>query len=385
MARQGGSWATAVTVAKAIERLPSVLRAAAVLVAVLMGLGIALGILGWMRPIAVVQAADAAGPGQSMTYSYSAKVPSSPAYDGTTVTSPEPIFRKLAQKVDVHLRYVGHPGSLAVTVDLSDGSGWHTTMQIAPAKKFTGDSYDVTVALDLDVFDKRAQAAADAIGTRPGPLVIALESRVTATGEQAFAAPLTFNLAPLALTLAKGAGSLVVDSSTPTAGATVVPRTIEVLDHPIMTAAGARAYAVLLLLGALLGAVAIALVARRDTPVRTRAEIERRHPQLLVHVEPMASPPGKPVVNVDNFPALVKLAERYGQMILTWSRPDADDFVVRDEGITYRYRSPLDGAPTGPDVTAELVDVEAPTRRRRAATKTVLTGTEDRPGSHRYP
>jgi hypothetical protein len=48
------------------------------------------------------------------------------------------------------------------------------------------------------------------------------------------------------------------------------------------------------------------------------------------------------VVNVDNFPALVKLAERYGQMILTWRRPDADDFVVRDEGITYRYRIPLD-------------------------------------------
>ncbi len=77
-------------------------------------------------------------------------------------------------------------------------------------------------------------------------------------------------------------------------------------------------------------------------PLRTRAEIERRYPKLLVPVEPMASPPGKPVVNVDNFPALVKLAERYGQMILTWRRPDADDFVVRDEGITYRYRIPLE-------------------------------------------
>jgi hypothetical protein len=119
--------------------------------------------------------------------------------------------------------------------------------------------------------------------------------------------------------------------------------------------------------------------------LRTRPQIERRYPQLLVHVEPMASPPGKPVVNVDNFPALVKLAERYGQMILTWRRPDADDFVVRDEGITYRYRVPLADFSPGGDLTTELVDVEAPTRRRRGATKTVLTGTEDRPASHRYP
>lgn len=55
----------------------------------------------------------------------------------------------------------------------------------------------------------------------------------------------------------------------------------------------------------------------------------------------MSSPPGKTVVHVDSFPALVKLAERDGQMILTWRRPDADDFVVRDDGITYRYRIPL--------------------------------------------
>jgi hypothetical protein len=108
--------------------------------------------------------------------------------------------------------------------------------------------------------------------------------------------------------------------------------------------------------------VAIAMVARRATPLRTRAEIERRHPQLLVRVEPMASPPGKPVVTVDDFAALAKLAERYGQMILTWTRPDADDFVVRDDGITYRYRIPLEAAAHD---TAELVDVEAPTRGER--------------------
>jgi len=85
----------------------------------------------------------------------------------------------------------------------------------------------------------------------------------------------------------------------------------------------------------------------------------------------MPSPPGKPVVNVDNFPALVKLAEKYGQMILTWRRPDADDFIVRDEGITYRYRIPLD-EPTLQNV--ELIGRPgAGTHRRKASSPTQVS------------
>jgi signal peptidase I len=382
MARQGGSWTAAVTVAKTIGRLPPLLRAAAVLTALIAGLGIALAVLGWMKPVAQTRTTDGAA-AQSMTFSYSATVPSSAAYDGTKVTSPEPVFRKLADKVDLRVRYLGHPGALDVNATLSDGSGWHSTMQIAPAKRFSGASDDITMTLNLNDFQERARAAAKAIGTAEGaPVTVALTARVTAAGEPAFTAPLNFTLAPLAFTLAGGPGSLVVNSSTTTADATVVPRTIEVLHHPVMTASAARSYAVLLLLGAAVGAVAIALVARRDTPVRTRSEIERRFPQLLVHVEPMASPPGKPVVNVDNFPALVKLAERYGQMILTWSRPDADDFVVRDEGITYRYRVDLET----PDAPVPLMEDSHQHRaRKRTAVKAVHTATEDRPASHRHP
>jgi signal peptidase I len=366
MARRGGSWDTALSAAKAVERLPPLLRTAAVVVAALTGLGIALAVLGWMKPLAETRSGTA-DPGQTMTFSYSATVPPSPAYDGTTVTSPEPIFRKLIDKVALHLRYEGHPGAVTVSATLSDGNGWHSTMQISPSVAFTGRAYDATMNLDLAVFDKRSRDAAKAIGSSPGPVTVSLMARVTARGEADFTAPLTFTLAPLSFTLTGGAGSLVVDGTTATAEPTVVPREIDVLGHPVMTASQARAYAVLMLLGSLVGAVAIGLVARRDTPLRTRAEIERRHPQLLVHVEPMVSPPGK-VVTVDDFAALAKLAERYGQLIMTWTRPDADDFVVLDDGITYRYRIPREA---GPDDTAELLDVE------RRGGRTV-------PVSHRY-
>jgi hypothetical protein len=87
----------------------------------------------------------------------------------------------------------------------------------------------------------------------------------------------------------------------------------------------------------------------------------------------MASPPGKPVVIVDTFPALVKLAEKYGQMILTWTRPDgADDFVVRDEGILYRYR--IDpNVPTSKAAPDSTTDPAPATRSGAAGSATGTT------------
>ena len=367
MSRQGGSWAMATAMIKVIGRLPPLLRTAAALLAVVTGLGIGLAVLGWMKPVTEV---DKASPGleQSMTFAYTAKVPRSAAYDGTTVTSPDPIFRKLADKVDLQIGYHGHRGAFDVTAELTNGSGWHTTMRLAPVKSFSGANYDAKVTLDLDALDERATAAATAIGIQPSPITIALTARVAAAGQPAFIAPLQLSLSPLQLTLAGGAGSLSVKDAGAGQAATRVLREIKFVGHTIMTAAQARSYAILLLLAALVGAGAIALVARRDAPLRTRVEIERRYPQLLVPVEAMPSPPGKPVVTVDNFPALVKLAERYGQMILTWRRPDADDFVVRDEGITYRYRIPLD-EPTLQNVDHIDRPPTAGIHRRKASTE----------------
>jgi hypothetical protein len=230
-----------------------------------------------------------------------------------------------------------------VAATLTNGSGWHTTIQLVSVKVFTGKSHDATVTLDLDALDARATAAAKAIGIEPGaPITIALNARVSATGRHPFTAPLRLQMNSLQLTLTNG-NSLVVDDAGSAAPVAKVARQIKLFNYSIMTASQARSYAVLLLLATAVGGAAVALAARRSVPLRSRPEIERRYAQLLVPVEPMASPPGKPVVNVDNFPALVRLAERYGQMILTWSRPEADDFVVRDEGITYRYRIPLAG------------------------------------------
>jgi signal peptidase I len=345
MSRQGGSWASAAVVLKAVARLPPLLRAAAAVVVVLTLFALALGILGWMKPLVEKGTAEQT-PVQSIAYSYTATVPKSAAYDGTTVKSPDPVFRKLADRVNLNALYKGPAGSFTLTAQLTNGTGWHTTQTLVRDTPFTGSSFDATIPLDLPALAARADDASRAIGVRvTGSVTIALTARVKTRGLPDMSASLPLEVTPFQLTLGANA-KLATENTTTAASDVLVPREIAIFGHDVMTASQARSDAILLLIGAITIAVVILLIARRGMPVRTRAEIERRYPTLLVQVEPMASPPGKPVVNVDNFPALVKLAERYGQMILTWRRPDADDFVVRDEGITYRYRVPLDDEPT---------------------------------------
>ncbi|MFC3741908.1 DUF5305 family protein [Paractinoplanes deccanensis] len=345
MSRQGGSLETAAAVFKTVQRLPPALRGGAYLAAAFLALAVLLGVLGWMKPVVETREV-AAPPRQSLTYSYSAKVPKSAAYDGTTVSSPEPIFRRLTNNVDLVTRYEGPPGTFDLSARLTNGTGWHTTIQLVDEVAFTGSSYEATAKFDLKALVARADAASTAIGTSSsGSVSVALSARVVSQGRATLSAPLTIEVTPVQMVL--GGNSKLTTESAGSAGTTVVPREIGILG---LTAAQARSYAILSLIAAGALAAIVFLIARRAMPLRTRAQIERRYPQLLVHVEPMASPPGKPIVNVDNFPALVKLAEKYGQMILTWRREDSDDFVVRDEGITYRYRVPLD--------RPELLDIE---------------------------
>ncbi|MFC7275501.1 signal peptidase I [Paractinoplanes rhizophilus] len=360
--RQGGSWAVAVAVLKAVERLPPVLRVAAAVAAGLTLCALVLGILGWMRPTIDKQAGESI-PEQSITFSYTAKVPKSAGYDGTTVTAPEPIFRKLASSAVLRTRYQGPAGMFTLTAALTNGTGWHTNQTWVQKKPFPGPTYDSTITLDFAALAKRADDASRAIGAGPnGSVTIALSAMVESKGLATLSAPLQMAITPFQMSLVEGA-----KLETKAGGTTpdlLVPREIRIFGVSLITASQARSNAILALIGAVAIAVVVLLAARRRMPTRTRSEIEARYPQLLVPVEPMPSPPGKPVVNVDNFPALVKLAEKYGQMILTWRRPDADDFVVRDEGITYRYRVPLD-EPTLQNV--ELISRPSAGSHRRKA------------------
>jgi signal peptidase I len=333
--------------------LSPLLRTTAGAIAAVGVLAAALAALAWAGPkehLTTAQKQTA----PSMTFAYSAAVPQTPAYDGTIVSAPDPVFRKLAHSVEVRFAYQGPPGSVVVTAELSTTSGWHTTMPLADTTAFTQSGYDGVVLLDLDAIDARASAAAAVIGLPAGPVNVAVVPRVIIANGATFAPTLRLNLTPLQLTLAGASETLVVKGAVTPGRPTLVPRTLGLQGRTIMTVATARALSAYLALGALLAAVAFTLAARLSVPTSEGAGIRRRYGSLLVRVDPMPTPPGRPVVNVPEFKTLVRLAERYELMILHWARNNAETFIVQDEGTTYRYRCNVSHSPvpTDENVTA---------------------------------
>ncbi|MCW2523769.1 MAG: hypothetical protein JWO63_2104 [Frankiales bacterium] len=293
---------------------------------------------------ASLSAATVASPDQ-VVFSYSAKVKPSAAYDGTTVRSPDPIFRKVTESVDVHFDYTGAPGSVAVTGILSAPSGWHTSIKLAPTVTFAGDHYAGTVHLNIAVLAARAQAAAKVTAFPTSLLTMAVQPSFTAVGAKPWAAPLKLNITPLQLTVANGPASLTVTApnapaavTPPTAASNANAHSVVLLGRRIPRSTAA-VLAVVILLGSAASGTLLLLRKRRERNDSEADSIKKRHAALLVAVAPMPVASGRPVVDVADMATLVKLADRYGLLILHWARSGIETFMIQDQNTTYRYRA----------------------------------------------
>jgi signal peptidase I len=317
-------------------------------------LGLALGALAWTASADQLRS-TATQATRQLTFSYTAAVARTPAYDDTTVHSPDPVFRRLTNTVELHLAYQGSPGNASVTAELSTPGGWHTTVSLAGPVSFTANRYESTVRLDLKALDARAQAAAVVTGLPTQPLTLAIVPSIRTAGNAPFTPTLKLNLNPLQLTLAGDATSLTVRNTTTVSHPARIPGTLNLLGRHIPVAQ-ARILSAILLFAALLAAAVLALIARLNAPRSEGAAIRYRYGPLLASVQPITAPPDLPVVEVTEFATLAKLAERSGVLVLHWSRSDIETFIVRDEGTTYRYRT---GAGTTPAVATFPVDTNA--------------------------
>ncbi|WP_104172051.1 signal peptidase I [Arthrobacter sp. Y81] len=313
------------------------LRVPVSVAAVLGILGAALGILAWAGPLEAASSADVKS-GTRMNFSYTADVGQSAAYDGTAAKSPDPVFRRLANTVDVRYTYEGEPGTIAVTAELTTPSGWHSTVLLAAPDSFTGSTFEGTVSLDLKSLEAKADAAAAVTGQPGTPVSISLIPKVTTESGAEFTPELKLSLTPLQLTLTGGEPALNVADSSTSQQTVMAARTVGFNGWTI-TAATARVISAVLLLAALATAGIVLALARRSAPLDEGAAIRRRYAALLVPVHPMTASQGRPVIDVTTFATLAKLAERYGLLVLHWTRSGVGTFIVQDENITYRYRA----------------------------------------------
>jgi signal peptidase I len=319
-----------------VSSLSPQLRTGAALTAGAGVLGLALAALGWTGPVdssSTTQVRSA----RQMTFSYDATVPRTPAYDSITVTSPDPVFRTLANTVEAHFAYRGEPGTVTVAAILSTPGGWHSNIPLTAAVRFSGEQYQGTVRLDLKAFEARAKAAAAVTGLQATPVSIALTASVRTADGQTFRPTLALTLTPLQLSLADTKALTVTDTTT-ASQRTRAPRLLSLYGWHIRVSTARTVSAVLLVL-TLLAAGVLALLARGTSPADEGAHIRRRYRPLLVRVHPVPASPGRPVIDVTSFAELARLAERYGLLVLHWSSSDVETFIVHDDAGTFRYRT----------------------------------------------
>jgi signal peptidase I len=275
---------------------------------------------------------------QTMTMSYSAVVRPSPAYDGTIVTAPQPVFRNITDAITLQASYRGAPGDLRVDARLSTPGGWTSTINLVPTSRFSNDFNSVRVPVRLSSLDRRARAAGRVTGLPTSPVTITVVPRVTDGRGFVFAPEFPLTLTALALTGPADPSGLTATTAESLTQMRRSTATVHLLRHTLSVNSarrltmGALALAVLLA-GALLGAANV-------QGSRGEADhIQRRWRELLLEVHPTPNPPGRPVVDVPVFEALARLAQRYELLILHWDRSGVHTYVVQDGTTVFRYRT----------------------------------------------
>jgi hypothetical protein len=318
--------------ARAVRATPAGRRGLVAALASAVIAGIALTVLAWTTPRTQIVTVTTHQP-RRMDFAYTARITPSAAYTSTLVHSPDPVFRRLADTVEVHYRYAGPPGSVTVVAQLSASSGWHTRIPLT-ARSHRNSTVG-TVTLDLPALAATAAAAAAATGVPTTPLAVAVVPTVTAPTTPPFAPALQFTLTPAQLSLSDGAPSLTVADFVPVTGQERRPRQFSVAGHTV-TDSALRVIALAVLALALAGSAIAAVRERRLRRASAADAVRRRYDVPVVEISPLTASPDRPVVEVRTVADLVELATRLALPVLHWTQPGVENFAVHDEFVVYR-------------------------------------------------
>lgn len=316
---------------------------------------LALGALAYSRPVAQPTASKVAYT-QRGTFAYSALAPAGPVYnDG--VTTGEPLFLRLVNTADLRFTYKldsssprAVSGSISLTAEISDPTGWHRRVQLAAPVPFRGDGAEAHATLDLARVQALIAEVEALTGVHNGTHTVTITAHVEVNGTVAgqpladtFTPDLAFQLDALQLRPAwtPGDTSTTEDPLAPSQpGSLTEPGTaarqlaafgrhLEVAHARTLALAGALASAV---------AVAVALIAGRRRRRDEVARIDARHGYRIVPVAAGGGDATGAVVDVTTMTDLARLAEQYGCLILHHDHDGAHSYLFQVDRTIYRYR-----------------------------------------------
>ena len=289
---------------------------------------------------------------QTGTFSYSAEVDESPAYDSTTVGAGEAIFTSLVDEVEFTFDYrvaSDAPrrvsGSAVLVARVTDGKGLVRTLPIAESQEFSGDLASLRGTLSLRELESlvgRIEAATD---TTNDTYFVTLAADVALSGrvgevsiDDAFAPELLFRLDAARLALAQsgvgddGSNALVqtqLGTGPQTVAATFRVLALEPRVETIRHAGVAGALLASLVLIGGLGFKGLRRTAERGvrTPRRGRSP-ERAGRDVMSEDRCVA------LADMDD---LVSVATERGQLVLRRDRPDCTQYFVDDGSVRHEY------------------------------------------------
>jgi signal peptidase I len=292
------------------------------------------------------------------SFEYGATVPRGPVYPHGRVTTGDPVYRQLVEKVDVSFTFtLASPapnevgGTAQLFAEVSDVNGWSHTIALGPASRFTGDQGVVRGRLDLSAIGELTDRVQILTGVVSGHYELDLVPRVEFSGTLAgmrlhstFSPHLPFQLDPLQLlpSVPSGeAGGARTDRLTPVSGGFVralqpTPSTLSAFGRSVDVVT-IRWLAVLGTFACLIALVVALVRAHRLNSWDEARRIEARYGSLLVAVQD-GSLNASLWVEVLDMETLVRLAEHYDRLILHGEFDGAHDYAVDDDGMGYRYR-----------------------------------------------
>jgi signal peptidase I len=291
---------------------------------------------------------------QTVSFGYSADVPTSAVYPSGAVKTGDPVFLKIVKAVDVTAGYrfegidaTAVNGTVRVVAEVSDGTGWTRTVELAPERPFTGGKADASVRVDVPKLRALGEQAAKLTGVSASAYTIDVVPQITVGGTVAgqplrdeFAPRLSFKADPLQLKVASDGESADGDALTPSEKGNVErPSTassrIEALGRGIDVTT-ARRSAILGLALAVVGLLVGSALRRREQGDET-ARIAARYGAMLVPVDSVDGLGQRITADVAAIDALVRIAQRYDRVVLHVQEGDAHAYFVEDDGCLFRY------------------------------------------------